>query len=166
MRAAYNLIFLSVVFGIIALTRSVAADDPAPRQMASIASGALSDVMRIKAGDINCRGCDLSGADLSHQCVKNGDLTGAKFDDVKAHYMCMSFANFTGVSFRNADLTGANLAHAVLTNADMTGTTLDIVSLKGTDLSSVRGLTQAQIDRACADSETKLPAGLVARFCS
>jgi uncharacterized protein YjbI with pentapeptide repeats len=134
--------------------------------MASISGIAISDVMRIKAGDINCRGCDLAGADLSHQCVKNGDLTGAKFDGVKAHYMCMSFANFTNVSFRNADLTGANLAHAILTDADMTGATLDIVSLKGTDLSSVRGLTQAQVDRACGDSETKLPSGLVAKSCS
>ncbi len=108
-------------------------------------------VARIKAGEINCKGCQLFGADLSNTCVKHGDLTGANFDDVTAQYMCMSFANFRDVSFRNADLTGA---------------TLDIANLKGADLSNVRGLTQAQLDTACADNETKLPSGLVAKSCS
>jgi len=167
MRAAYILIFLGVVFTIAALTMPGSADELATPQYASVSDGqAIPPISRIKAGDINCRGCDLSGADLSHQCVKNGDLTGAKFDGVKALYMCMSYANFTNVSFRGADLTGANLAHANVTNADMTGTKLDITSIKGTDLSTVRGLTQEQIDEACADAQTRLPAGLTAKFCS
>ena len=60
-------------------------------------------------------------------------------------------AYFTDVSFRNADLTGAKLTFA---------------SIKGADLSQVRGLTQAQINTACSDSETKLPEGLHAVHCS
>jgi uncharacterized protein YjbI with pentapeptide repeats len=167
MRIAYILTFLGVVFSIAALTMPGSADELAKPQYASVTNGsAIPALSRIKAGDINCRDCDLSGADLSHQCVKNGDLTNAKFDGVKALYMCMSYANFTNVSFRGADLTGANLAHANLTNADMTGTKLDITSIKGTDMTTVRGLTQEQIDDACADAETRLPAGLVAKFCS
>lgn len=126
----------------------------------------LAAVARIKAGEINCKGCNLTGADLSKTCVKYGDLSGARFDNVTAHYMCMSFANFREVSFRNADLTGANLGHSDLNGADLSGATLDIVNLKGADLSSARGLTQAQLDTACADNETKLPAGLVAKSCS
>jgi uncharacterized protein YjbI with pentapeptide repeats len=122
-------------------------------------------VARVKADKRDCVGCNLQGADLSHFCVKGGNLTGANFDRVKAHYMCMSQANFTRVTFRGADLTGANLANSNLTDADLTGAKLEITSLKGADLSRAKGLTQAQIDVACSDSATKLPAGLIARTC-
>lgn len=124
-----------------------------------------SAVARIKAGEINCRNCNLAGANLSHECVKHGDLTGANFDHVNAQYMCMSLANFTNVSFRGADLTGANLGHSNLTGADLTDAKMDITSLKGTDLSHARGLTQAQLDEACSDAETKVPTGLTAKPC-
>jgi uncharacterized protein YjbI with pentapeptide repeats len=123
-------------------------------------------VARIKAGDINCPHCDLSGSDLSNQCVKKGDLTGADFDNVKALYMCMSIANFTNATFRNADLTGANLGHSILKGADLTGTKLTITSIKGADLSTAKGLTQAQINLACGDADTKLPPGLTVKSCS
>jgi uncharacterized protein YjbI with pentapeptide repeats len=121
---------------------------------------------RIKSGEINCRGCDLRGADLSHECVKNGDLSGADFSGAIAVDMCMSYANFTDVSFRNANLSGANLSHSNLARANLSGAKLSITSLKGADLSTVKGLTQAQLDRACADSETRLPEGLHAVRCS
>jgi uncharacterized protein YjbI with pentapeptide repeats len=129
-------------------------------------TASLGPIERIKAGERDCRGCDLHGADLSNQCVKGGDLTGANFERVKALYMCMSMANFTNVNFRNADLTGANLAHSNLSGADLTGAVLDITSIKGADLSRSVGLTQAQLDQACADTATKVPAGLRAKSCS
>jgi uncharacterized protein YjbI with pentapeptide repeats len=75
-------------------------------------------------------------------------------------------ANFTNVNFHNADLTGANLAHSNLSGADLTGAVLDITSIKGADLSRAKGLTQAQLDQACADAATKVPAGLRAKSCS
>lgn len=123
-------------------------------------------VARVKADKRDCPGCVLAGADLSHTCVKGGDLTGANFDRVNAHYMCMSRANFTNVTFRNADLTGANLANSNMTGADLTGAVLEITSLKGTDLSHARGLTQAQLDQACSDAATRLPAGLTGKPCT
>lgn len=125
----------------------------------------ISNVQRIKAGEVNCPHCDLHGANLSNECVKAGDLTGANFDDVTALYMCMSIANFTDATFRNADLTGANLGHSNLTRADLTGAKLSITSIKGADLSTAKGLTQAQLDRACGDADTKLPAGLHVNIC-
>jgi uncharacterized protein YjbI with pentapeptide repeats len=120
----------------------------------------------IKAGHHDCPHCDLAGADLTNQCVKQGHLEGAKFDGARLVLMCMSYADFTGASFRNADLAGANLAHAKVDNADFAGADLSIASLKGTDLTRARGLTQAQLDRACADAETKVPAGLKAKTCN
>ena len=120
----------------------------------------------IKAGHHDCPHCDLAGADLTNQCVKQGNLEGAKFDGARLILMCMSYADFRGASFRNADLAGANLAHAKVDGADFTDADLSIASIKGTDLSRAHGLTQIQLNRACADSETKVPAGLKAKTCS
>jgi uncharacterized protein YjbI with pentapeptide repeats len=120
----------------------------------------------IRAGHHDCPHCDLTGADLTNTCVKGGNLEGAKFDGANAVLMCMSFADFRGASFKNTDLAGANLAHAKVDDADFTGADLSITSIRGTDLSRAVGLTQAQLDRACADSKTKVPAGLKAKTCS
>lgn len=105
-------------------------------QSASGAKPMHTDVDRILAGQVNCPHCDL------HR------------------------GNFTDVSFRNADLTGANLVHSKLTRADLTGAKLNFASIKGADLSAARGLTQAQLNTACSDSETKLPEGLQAVPCT
>jgi uncharacterized protein YjbI with pentapeptide repeats len=92
-------------------------------------------------------------------------LAGADFDHARLVLMCMSFANFKGATFRGADLSGANLAHAILAGADLTGAQMTITSIKGTDLTRVRGLTQSQLDAACGDAETKAPAGLQVKTC-
>jgi uncharacterized protein YjbI with pentapeptide repeats len=120
----------------------------------------------IKAGTRDCVGCDLRGADLTNQCVKTGNLSNAKFDDAKLVLMCMSYANFSNASFRNADLAGANLAHAKLDGADFSGANLSITSFKGTDLRAAKGLTQAQLNQACSDKDTKAPKGMTPKICS
>ncbi|MEI9886675.1 MAG: pentapeptide repeat-containing protein [Rhizomicrobium sp.] len=123
-------------------------------------------VARIHAGIVDCPGCNLEGADLTNTCVKAKNLTGADFDRANAVLMCMSFANFSGATFRGTDLSGANLAHADLDGADLTGAVMTITSLKGTDLTKAKGLTQAQLDAACGDAETKAPAGLKVHLCT
>jgi uncharacterized protein YjbI with pentapeptide repeats len=123
-------------------------------------------VARIHGGIVDCAGCNLEGADLSNTCVKAHDLHGANFDAANATLMCMSYANFAGATFRGTDLSGANLAHAMLDGADLTGARMTITSIKGTDLTHAKGLTQAQLDAACGDAETKVPAGLAVHTCS
>jgi uncharacterized protein YjbI with pentapeptide repeats len=123
-------------------------------------------VARIHGGIVDCVGCNLQGADLSNTCVKEHDLTGANFDGADASLMCMSFANFSNASFRGTELSGANLAGANLTGADLTGAKTSITSFLGTDLTKVKGLTQAQLDVACSDAKTKLPKGLKIHICS
>ncbi len=122
-------------------------------------------VASIRAGNHDCPGCMLKGADLTNQCVKGGDLTGADFDDTKLVVACMSNANFRAATFRNADLTGANLANSKMDDADLSGANLTITSLKGTDLRRAKGLTQAQLNEACGDAATRLPAGLKVNRC-
>ena len=126
----------------------------------------LDAVASIKAGHHDCPHCMLAGADLTNQCVKQGNLEGADFDRARAVLMCMSFADFKGASFRGTDLSGANLAGARLDGADMTGANLTITSFKGTDLTHTKGLTQAQLDTACGDAETKAPAGMTVKTCN
>jgi uncharacterized protein YjbI with pentapeptide repeats len=122
-------------------------------------------VAKIHGGIVDCVGCNLKGADLTNTCVKAHDLTGADFDGANATLMCMSFANFTKASFRGTDLSAANLAGAKMDGADLTGARLSITSFLGTDLSRAKGLTQAQLNLACGDAKTKLPAGLKVHTC-
>lgn len=148
---------LAFVIALLAVTISMALSAPAYDEAA---------VARIHAGIVDCPGCNLQSADLTNTCVKAKNLTGANFDGAKAVLMCMSYANFSNATFRGADLSGANLAHADLDGADLTGAVLTITSLKGTDLSHAKGLEQKQLDEACGDSDTKVPAGLTVHMCS
>ena len=154
------------MFSALTLILGLGASAPAQFIPISYTAPDRAAVDSIKAGHHDCPHCMLSGANLDNTCVKGGDLTGADFSNVHAVLMCMSYANFTNVSFRNADLAGANLAHANLTGADFTGATLSITSFKGTDLTKTKGLTQAQLDQACGDKDTKVPAGLKAHMCT
>ena len=151
-----------------ALTLILGLGASAPAQMIPISYTApdRTAVESIRAGHHDCPHCMLAGANLDNTCVKNGNLEGADFSNVHAVLMCMSYANFKDVSFRGADLAGANLAHANLDGADFTGATLAITSFKGTDLTKTKGLTQEQLDSACSDADTKVPAGLKAHICT
>jgi uncharacterized protein YjbI with pentapeptide repeats len=140
------------------LVSGAALGDAAPRYDAAA-------VARIHGGIVDCVGCNLEGADLTNTCVKEHNLTGANFDGANATLMCMSFANFTDVSFRGTELSGANLAGARMDGADLTGAKTSITSFLGTDLTKVKGLTQAQLDVACSDTATKLPPGLHIHTC-
>jgi uncharacterized protein YjbI with pentapeptide repeats len=140
------------------LLASAAGAAAAPPDASAIAS--------IKAGRHDCPRCYLAHADLTNQCVKHGNLEGAVFDGAKLTLMCMSYGNFKDASFRDADLSGANLAHAELDGADLSGAHLTITSIRAADLSHAKGLTQPQLDQACGDAETKLPAHLHVKICS
>jgi uncharacterized protein YjbI with pentapeptide repeats len=122
-------------------------------------------VARIHADIVDCPGCKLMGADLSNTCVKEHDLRGADFDGANATLMCMSFADFRGASFRGTELSGANMAGAKMDGADLTGAITSITSFLGTDLRKVKGLTQKQLDMACGDAKTLVPAGLKVHTC-
>jgi len=149
---------LRFAFAVLALSAFAASAQAGPAaDPAAIAS--------IAAGKHDCPHCMLAGADLTNQCVKDGNLEGADFDNSRLVLMCMSFADFKGATFRGADLSGANLAHAILDGADLTGANLTITSIKGTDLTRTKGLTQKQLDAACGDADTKVPSGLAVKTC-
>ena len=136
-----------------------------PALAGSVSQADPKAVARIEGGIVDCPGCQLQGANLVNTCVKAKDLHGANFDGANATLMCMSFANFRGASFRSANLDAANLSSAKLEGADLTGASTHITLLLGTDLTRVKGLTQAQLDAACGDARTKVPRGLKVHVC-
>jgi uncharacterized protein YjbI with pentapeptide repeats len=167
MRSVFPLIALAGAFAIGALASSAVAKiiDRAQAETPAAVTASVSDVTRIKSGDLNCAHCEFAGADLSRQCLTNGNLEGANFDHAVARAMCLGFANLAGATFRDTDLSGSNLEHAKLDNADFTGARLTVANIRGADFSRAKGLIQRQLDLACGDSATKLPRGLHVNLC-
>ena len=101
MRGKRRVAWLAAVV-VAALTAPVAAFDGAALE-------------RLLAGQ-DCRGCDLSGADLqdlelSGRDLRGADLTGAALD----------MTNFTGANLAGADLSRATAAFALFVSADLSG---------------------------------------------
>ena len=74
-------------------------------------------------------------------------------------------ANLRGANLEKAFLNGANLQEASLFQANLQqaflrGANLQKAVLAGANLTDVKNLTQAQLNQACVDENTKLPKGL------
>jgi uncharacterized protein YjbI with pentapeptide repeats len=106
------------------------------------------------------RDANLRGANLRFAKLQEADLSGADLTDAQ-----LIVAWMQGTVLRGAVLDGADLQGADLAGADLTGASLARAKLFRTDLRKAKGLTQAQLDRACGDASTRVPAGLVARRC-
>jgi hypothetical protein len=91
---------------------------------------------------------DMIGADLRRANLFSANLTGANLSEAK-----LADAKLYGAKLTDADLNGANLTNAKLTKAKLTDA----------DLGNVKGLTQAQLDRACGKPEVlpSDPPGLI-----
>jgi hypothetical protein len=114
---------------------------------ANLAVATLSSARLINA--------DLSGAILLGANLSGADLSRASLDDANLIAAILGGANLSDAVVRGADLRGASLGGANLINASLRG-----ANLSGADLSGARGLTQAQLDEACGNANTKLPEGL------
>ena len=89
----------------------------------------------------------LSGANLS-----KGDFGRSEFERADLRGANLRYSNLARAGFRRAQLAGADFSHAYLF----------ATRVEATDLSAVKGLAQAQIDVACGDAKTVLPARLKA----
>jgi hypothetical protein len=129
----------------------------------------------------NLSGANLTGASLSAANLSDAGLGGAKLKDaflgganlIRAY---LADAHLTGAHLNGADLTGAYLTGADLTAADLidahlSGAHLNGANFNGANLSHANldgadGLAQQQLDTACGNEQTRLPAGLSVKFCS
>jgi uncharacterized protein YjbI with pentapeptide repeats len=117
-----------------------------------------------------CEGCDLSGRILAGARMSNAVFTRSDFSDAVLSRANAERSRFEGADFSGADLREANVSGAIFTGADFDGADLTDANLQGAqipgaNLRTARGLTQAQLDEACGDAQTRVPRGLRVRRC-
>jgi len=122
---------------------------------------------------VDLRDADLRSANLSKVSLIKAALTGVNAIGTDFSDATLADAYFNDAAMREAKLQGANLFHTRFERADLRWadlkkttvsviTTFQMANLQSADLREVGGLSQAHIDRACADRTTKLPDGLKA----
>ena len=91
----------------------------------------LALIMACNDSELDYRGADLSGENLSGAVYRGADFSGAN----------LSGANLVGANLNGANLSGANLTGADLSGAYLRGATVRKANLTGADL---RGATLKQ----------------------
>ena len=147
--------------------------------MPNAVAQSAEDIAKAKSG-LSCEGCNLFQADLSYFQIqgvsfsgarlRQSDMTVATMDAVNFDGANLSIANlygarFTGASFRNTDLTRAILVGGSFDDANFAGANLTDANIGGAEMAESKGLTQAQLDKACGDEYTELPSGLSVQQC-
>jgi len=87
-----------------------------------------ADIKKLEALNV-CKGCDLSGANLSR-----ANLTGADLSEANLKGADMRYANLSRANLKGADLSGVDLSRAVLKYADLTRANLSGANLSGANL--------------------------------
>ena len=143
-------IFLALIF---AVTASTAANAENPTHLVS-----LKQTMA-------CAGCDLSGAHLRVARIAGANLAGATLSEADLISADLGRTDLTGANLTNANLIRASLVGATLTGARLAGANLIRTHIEDTDLSGAIGLTQEQLQLACANDNTTPPPGLTVKPC-
>ena len=103
-------------------------------------------------------GVNLIGANLSKANAAGARLIGAKLIGANLTEAYLTGAHLTGAHLTGAKLIGANLSRANLVAAypnfaNFTDANLTDANLTGALLIGAKGLTQVQLDQACADPD-------------
>lgn len=88
----------------------------------------------------------LANANLAKTNLRCSNLSGANLTDAVLALSCLE-----GAILRGAVLNRANLRYAVFENADLSEVKLSDANLAYANFTSAKGLTQTQLDSACAD---------------
>ena len=107
-----------------------------------------------------CEDCDLSGRILAGAKMSNSVFNGTNFTRA-----VLTRADATDTQFVGANFTDADLTYVDFTSADVTNAVFLRANIAGANLSEANGVTQSQLDQACASANTLLPTGLRARPC-
>ncbi len=142
-------------------------------------SQSASDIAKVKSGQ-SCTECNLFQADFSYQGLRNTDLSKSRLRQASLSLSTMNGVNFAGANlsvanlfggrFTGANFSGANLQNSTLvgayfSGANFAGANLNGANLGGAELQQARGLTQAQLNKACGDAFTQLQKGLTIPRC-
>ena len=122
---------------------------------------------------INLAGAELIDADFRNSNLRDADLSGTKLHYAKFYGACMrkvslakadlKDANARSVDFQRADFTDscllrtdfrdAKLKNASFQRVDFSEANLKNADISGADFTRAKGLTQDQLDSACADED-------------
>jgi uncharacterized protein YjbI with pentapeptide repeats len=125
------------------------------------------DMRRTDLRRANLAGAHLEGVILSAAHLDEANLADAHLKKATLMYTSLVRANLNSAyleeallveaDLKDANLIGAHLEGAVLHRARLEGTSLWDTHLEGAQLTSVVGLTRAQLESACIDERTQLP---------
>ena len=119
----------------------------------------LAEISRADLSGASISRANLSGAGLMHTNLSGAGLYGANLSDAVLNNANLSDAVLDNANLSDASLGDANLSGAHLRQANLSDTVLDNTNLTGVRLTlgrgslAVNGLTQAQLDLACADPD-------------
>jgi Pentapeptide repeats (8 copies) len=111
-------------------------------------------------GSANLQGANLQLANLQGASLTSANLLEARLQDASLDSAGLGRANLRGADLQRSWLSLANLAEADLQGANLRG-----AYLGGANLQGAKNLTQDQLDSACGDEKTRLPASLTIRTC-
>ena len=121
------------------------------------------EAYRSNFADISADGASFTNAELERANFGGAKLTGANFEKAELGRADFDKAVISGVRFSLANLSRADLSHATFEGPLVFDSAfMYLTRIEGLDLSAAQGLEQGQIDLACGDAKTKLPAGLKA----
>ena len=113
--------------------------------------------------NVSAEGASFASAELQRSSFNGAKLSGANFAKAELGRASFTKAVLTGTTFSLANLSRADLRDATLEGpVAFDRAFMFLTRIEGLDLSSATGLEQAQVDLACGDAKTRLPAGLSA----
>ena len=126
-----------------------------------------ADLSKVDGGRMVLQDVDLTDSSLEKAELSRADFESSNLTNANLNKTELGRSNFTNANLTGAQITFTNLARANFTDANMSGTDLQkswtyLTVFEGVDLSGVVNLSQEQLELACGDSDTKLPAGLTA----
>ncbi|MBW6423235.1 pentapeptide repeat-containing protein [Rhizobium sp. XQZ8] len=111
--------------------------------------------------DVRANGASFKSGELQRANFTGAQLRGANFEKADLSRAVFDKAVITGANFVYANLSRASLSSAVFEGSlDFKNAFFLFVRIEGVDLSQAENVTQQQLDMACGDNATKLPAGL------
>lgn len=172
-----RIVIAVAAIGAMSLTAFAQTPDPSPVQNDATRKATAA---RLVMGEKACANCDLFQVDLSYQELEGRNFSGARLrqanlslstvDKSRFNGANMSVVNAFGIRAEQADFSDVDFEDAVLVggsfnSAKFANAKLRNTNFSGSDLSTATGLTQAQLNEACGDADTKLPKGLMVPAC-
>jgi uncharacterized protein YjbI with pentapeptide repeats len=120
----------------------------------------LIDLHAVQLQGVHLERAHLEGAFLIEANLKCSYLQEVYCEGARLEKANLQGADLGGAHLNNAHLQEARFEGGYLAGANLQGAHLHGAHFEGANLQTAKGLTQAQINAACLDEKTLLPAGL------